>query len=655
MRQLKGGDMFQRLLAVVCLSVLCVPSLAFAQEYGLMTISAHDGNRASLDFGLGYDLRTQKAKLRSCVTFDKKKRKLDDSDESSSFSFVSSNSEIAAAKSMSASAKAGASFGGIGASASYKTSKSSKHKVHGQSKAIMARNVVIGKSKVLKVGSIKLKDEYVKMLSDPKTKGKFVQECGDALVFGLQSGAEFYGIATLTKVGTKSSSKKKKSASVSAGYGPFSASGSLSSAKKNSKDISDGSLLITIEGTEKKGKTPTSLKGLAKAFKNFKGKNKRTIKAHLAAYSEVVENWPLEEDFFRPVAEENLSEMMDSLWTLQALVDEADFITSNPSLFALGMSKKTRKKIKGQVKSLGKKWNKQLSKMKPIAKKCYETGESNDCKVTKVFDFDVDNRRAQLPERYDVNCKNFAQLLSATNYDSFKEFSIPKDELSFQKKTGKGKQVKDRKRLNLLAKARVTKGAYKVDLKIQVRKDWTKGKNKTTVWNNYSSPFEAVNVRLDKHGLGNCVMKTNPVEIKAKDSAKGQSVSVKKQGIKVSCNVGHKHSVICKGAYRLSDMPLPTIHRFDNAIERRHGSAKGKSKKGPRADLVKARLKRIKSQRAKAGKSKAGKRAKARKAKRKKARSKARKMLKKRKKCKKGKKGKKCRQKRKKKKGKKKK
>ncbi len=644
--------MIQRLLAVFCLGVICTPALSSAQEYGFMTIPAHEGNRASLDFGLGYDLRTQKAKLRSCVTFAKKKRKLDDGDESSSFSLVSSKSEIAAAKSMSASAKAGASFGGIGASASYKTSKSSKHKVHAQSKAIMARNVVIGQSKLLKIGSIKLKDKYVKMLSDPKTKGKFVQECGDALVLGLQSGAEFYGIATYTAVGTKASSKKKKSGSVSGGYGAFSASGSLSKAKKNSKDVSDSSLLITIEGTEKKGKNPTSLKDLAQAYENFKGKKKRTIKAHLAAYSEVVENWPIEEDFFRPVAEENLSEMMDSLWAMQALVDEADFIVKNPSLFALGIKNKTRNKLKGEVKKLSNKWGKQLKKMKPIAKKCYESGEAAECKVTKVFNFDVDARRAQLPERYDADCKSFAQLAKPTTYDSFKKFSIPKDELSFQKKTKKGKKVKKRKRLDLLAKAHVEKGAYKVDLKIQVRKDWTKGKKHITIWNNYSSPFEAVNVRLDKHGLGNCVMKNNVGEIKAKDKAKGQSVSAKKQGLKVSCNVGHKHSVVCEGAYRLADMPLPTIHSFDRTIERKHGSAKGKSKKGPRADLVKARLKRIKAQRAKAGNTKAAKRAKARKAKRKKARSKARKMLKKLKKCKKGKKGKKCRQNRKKKKGK---
>jgi hypothetical protein len=290
--------MFNRLLAVVYLGVLCAPTLSSAQEYGFMTIPAHEGNRASLDFGLGYDLRTQKAKLRSCVTFAKKKRKLEDGDESSTFSLVSSKSEIAAAKSMSASAKAGASFGGIGASASYKTSKSSKHKVHAQSKAIMARNVIIGDSKLLKIGSIKLKDKYVKMLSDPKTKGKFVQECGDALVLGLQSGVEFYGIATYTAVGTKASSKKKKGGSVSGSYGAFSASVSADTAKKNSKDVSDSSLLITIEGTQKKGKNPTSLKGLAKAYENFKGKKKRTIKAHLAAYSEVVENWPIEEDFF---------------------------------------------------------------------------------------------------------------------------------------------------------------------------------------------------------------------------------------------------------------------------------------------------------------------------------------------------------------------
>ena len=174
---------------------------------------------------------------------------------------------------------------------------------------------------------------------------------------------------------------------------------------------------------------------------------------------DIADNWPDTATDFDVPDHPSLQEAVGTLWDLGDVISEAEYIDEYQDYFALGVEKKTRKRTLANLKRELKTWKKKRNKLKRHLKKCAETRKKKPCSKAKQFTVDVDNMRAQLPERYTADCKNIALEMS-DNYQPTEWSSGKSKELIYI--TDKGRtQSQETKRLNRLLRHRLRMGCIR--------------------------------------------------------------------------------------------------------------------------------------------------------------------------------------------------
>lgn len=291
-------------------------------------------------YGFGYNSISKEFVLRQCVEFAPKY-----SDDGSGnggvsqhYSLATNSSQLADAMGVSIGAKFSASMGFASGSASEKVSffQSTKTKLFTET---IVSSFSDSEPMSYIAGEIKIKPEYAKLLSSPAA---FREQCGDYVIVGEQKGRWMYGTFQLDVQDTSTESHLATAGVVDASW----ATASMSVSDKTLQDINEkthgkGVTIAVISSDSKR--SSTDLNGFLKAVHSFPRDNgrKETFKLKAVPYDAIVSNWPVK-DVLAPLTDaDKLGIIASAAFTLQALIDDAKYVTSNQALFALGIAKKT--------------------------------------------------------------------------------------------------------------------------------------------------------------------------------------------------------------------------------------------------------------------------------------------------------------------------
>jgi hypothetical protein len=289
-------------------------------------------------YGFGYNSISKEFVLRQCVEFAQKF-----SDDGSGnggvaqhYSLATNSSQLADALGVSVGAKFSVSMGFASGSASEKVSFFQSTKTKMSTETIVS-SFSDTEPMTYIAGEIKLKPEYAKLVSTPA----FREQCGDYLIVGEQKGRWMYGTFQLDVEDTSTESRLATDGVVDASYATASMSVNEQTLEQiDSKTHGKGVTIELISSDARR--QSTDLKGFLNAVRNFPHQNghKETFKLKAVPYDAIVSNWP-SKDILAPLTDaDKLGIIASAAFTLQALIDDANFVTRNQSLFALGIAKK---------------------------------------------------------------------------------------------------------------------------------------------------------------------------------------------------------------------------------------------------------------------------------------------------------------------------
>jgi hypothetical protein len=217
-------------------------------------------------------------------------------------------------------------------------------------------------------GDIALKPQYLAMVNTPA----FRQNCGDYLIIGEQSGRWFFGTAQLVVKDTVTESKLAQSGVVDVSYGTYSASVDENTVNKmkqasNSTDIHVN--VISSDASSPMSLTIDQFLAQTRSFPTTTG-NKQTFMLKAVPYETIVTNWPPSNPLAPLTSAQKLNVVAGAAAGLIALVDDANFVTRNPGLFAMGTQSAKRAARLAYITARKNRFQAELDTMRNTAKDC---------------------------------------------------------------------------------------------------------------------------------------------------------------------------------------------------------------------------------------------------------------------------------------------
>jgi hypothetical protein len=259
----------------------------------------------------------------------------------------------------------------------------------------------------LKPEEIFLKPEFKKLFAgDTLEKDDFRAKCGDAFVIGFQKASYYLGTFY------KNTEKTEVTSSIVAS-GEFNYKGSVifdlktEFSHEETETYKEELERVGYSSTMKDFDRPSSLEEIALQYKSFRGKNEeaKVINVIVAPYS-VAKNADVVGLLSVVKEKEKLQILLNSLWALKALDQEAGHILSNEEKFALGLSEDKRDTNKKFIQSLKSRWRTERESLVEDIKKCIKKF-GNYCDILANW-YDENPRiieRKYLPKQYKSICK----------------------------------------------------------------------------------------------------------------------------------------------------------------------------------------------------------------------------------------------------------
>lgn len=374
-------------------------------------------------YGDGYDLRLRRlvAAGGRCVEFDAENLvSAGGSYAETSFDRVTSSSSLATRMMLSASSSLSVGFGGFGASAGYKMKMLNESQVSHYTESVLASALIHEQWWLLNRESVRLKQRYVDLLRDPSTRPQFTKECGDSFVLGIQKAREFYGMATVTNQDLRAFSEyiQEWKASGRSWFG--SGGGALDWAQVVERTFTSRNLRITAGRSDIGLTNPTSVQELVDQFRSFSTRpgDASLFKVFVAPYT-FAAGYPLDDPLTPETRDEQLSILSAALWDLRTLIEDAEFIQHNPSLFALGLTPERRAKRLSEVEKREKAWRVEYEELREVGSQCIQAF-TMECEglVGNYRDRDVLLEGRHLPHRYQSDCGQRLHLTDLVDANS---------------------------------------------------------------------------------------------------------------------------------------------------------------------------------------------------------------------------------------------
>lgn len=387
---------------------LAIPSVVFStfcfSEPVFIPIEPFLGAR----YGLGYDLTSQSASAagQSCVTFDAQQINSEkDGVNKSKKTQIKKSSDLVKTMNLSAMAQFKALTGNYEGKSTLEIAD--KSEAHQFSETKLFYFYKKNDTHLLLTEAISIKPEF-KTLLDAGITGidSFRAKCGNAFIVGQQTGTYYYGTAYKSSASSTTTSNLNIGAKFSFKSGvKFDSNFSyiVTDLKKNLEEIED----VNSATTDTKLTAPTNAVELEEQWKNFNpaSSEDKIISAVVAPYT--VAKGALPEGVLAGSAElKKLEVLLDALWDLKTLKDEAKYILKKPDKFALGLptSQKGAARIKA-TQNLLSRWQSEYDSLLTDTKSCVNIF-NDSCKKLANW-YEVNQRLSEetlLPKKYKSYC-----------------------------------------------------------------------------------------------------------------------------------------------------------------------------------------------------------------------------------------------------------
>jgi hypothetical protein len=251
-----------------------------------------------------------------------------------------------------------------------------------------------------------IREEFQPLLeSGIEGKDEFRAKCGDSFIIGLQKGAYFYA----TYFETSETTKKEKELNFDFRFDyNLSTRFSLETHYKKSQLEELYSKKIAIKRTTTDGSLPATKdpKVIEKQWENFnENSSSPVIVAFTSPYTLVKGSMP-EGVLVEDVKERKMQVLLNSLWDLKSLKEEANYVVRNNVEFALGLprSKQRNKRLK-HISMMATRWRTELDNLLNYTKICMKSFDKNCTRLANWYD---DHpriiERKYLPKKYTSYC-----------------------------------------------------------------------------------------------------------------------------------------------------------------------------------------------------------------------------------------------------------
>ncbi len=391
-------------LAAGCAGVLSYAQEARAEVPSVMEIEPID----AATYGFGYDTTSRQlfASAGGCVTVNPGQTFASGQPESGSdFEQVTTSSTIAEELGLSVSASISASFGGFGGSAKTAVGVTSGTTSSQFSESIFAYSYNKDIPVFVNPAFVSLKPQYRAMLQDPAKIPMFRAACGDAFIYGIQDGREFYGTASVVEQSMSSFAKFSEKVEASGSGWGVSADTAVSFA--NALNQSFGSQNIVLKTVRSDASpNPATVVELVNQFRAFGGQTggKHHVRMYVAPYS-YADGYPLNDPLTPPRDDEKLIYLADALWDLKALQEDSAFILEHPEMFAMGTTPEKRNARLLAVRNAQERWKGEFDGLRAKAVPCVANFSPACATLASQYQQrDPLLERAILPIRYSSDC-----------------------------------------------------------------------------------------------------------------------------------------------------------------------------------------------------------------------------------------------------------
>lgn len=394
-----------RIVLLILLTSVLTSRIAFGEAELFPRIEPFAGLR----YGMAYDTAAQTAARggQSCVDFDPKKiGKEQDGRQDNDSQQYSRSSDIVKQMNLSVDAQVKALTGTYEANATLDLAN--KTEVHKYSQTWLYRRYLRSDTTMLLTEAISLKPEY-KPLFARGIEGldEFRARCGNAFVVGQQTSAYYFGTAykSIQTVTTSSDLNATFSFKYRGGVNADAASKlsikELQQDKDERYEVKNSTSDLTLPPAR-------SVEDLQKQFQEFKiaeGSVGKLVEARIAPYT-VAKGVPPDSILGRSAEQDKMQIILNALWDLKTLKEQAQYILKKESRFALGLPNgQTRPKRREHVRSLLKGWQEEFDKLLKDLKDCMNSYNDNCTKLANTYE--ANPRIAQeslLPQKYQSLC-----------------------------------------------------------------------------------------------------------------------------------------------------------------------------------------------------------------------------------------------------------
>ncbi len=270
-------------------------------------------------------------------------------------------------------------------------------------------------AKVFLDGALSLKPEFQALLENGiQGEDEFRAKCGNGFVIALQRGSYYLGTAFQYKQKTSAANITEFNFDFSLTNGSAKYGATLDLIKENIKEASKEEEKLEVD-TSSDLEPPSNVTEMEKKWKEFAAdeSDAEVVNALVAPYSVVQGSLP-KGLLFTNIERQKLRVLLNALWDLKALKDEAFFILSNPDQYALGLPEGpscpgcgAKREINLEwVRSLNDRWRNEFIKLLKDTKSCLENFKRKGCNsLANWYDSHPRNtERKLLPKRYKSRC-----------------------------------------------------------------------------------------------------------------------------------------------------------------------------------------------------------------------------------------------------------
>jgi hypothetical protein len=392
-------------LSVILLANLATPIITFAQVELFSPIEPFGGIR----YGMGYDTSAQAAAKggQPCVDFDPKKtHSMGDGKQDNDWKEYSRSSDIVKQMNLSADAQVKALGGTYEANATLDVAN--KTEVHKYSQTWLYRRYLRNDTIYLFTEEVSLKPEYKPLFSKGiQGLDEFRARCGNAFVVGQQTSAYYFG--TAYKSVAKAVTSSDLNATFSFKYrGAVNADAAAKLSIKQKQEEETKEYEVKNSSSDLSLPPPANKEALEKQFQEFtvkEGSVGKLVEARIAPYT-VVKGVPPDSILGKSTEQAKLQILLDALWDLKTLKEQARYILVKEKGFALGIPGGKKRQLRlANVRSLLERWQGEFEKLFKDVKDCISSYNENCTKLANTYEANPKiAEESLLPQKYKSYC-----------------------------------------------------------------------------------------------------------------------------------------------------------------------------------------------------------------------------------------------------------